>query len=230
MKLNNMPNKTRQNLYLQLADKINKFNEHANRKLELFLGSKNDLKRNLSQPASSAQTPVYNQNFNMQPQQPMMAQPMFTPQMPQTNMNTANGVTMNQAQQNRKRQLFIGQMLGGIGGGLGQAAGAVTGGVKDVASGLGANGGAGAGLLGAGAGLMMATMGSEGEEIERDNLQQDLRSKEFRFMMERGKKDTEMNKMDKLVRTHELRTNGRSETWRCTPMTSTRKLRPKFTC
>lgn len=190
MKLNNMSDQTRQDLYLQLADKINTFNEHSSRKLELFLGSKNDLKRNLAQHATAAQPPVYNQNYNPQPQQPMPQQAAYMP---------PNGVMMNRAPQMGKRQLFLDQMVGGITGGLGQAAGAVTGGVKSLAGGLGANGGAGAGLLGAGAGLMMATMGSEKEQMERDNLEQEVRSKEFRFMMERGKKDAEMNKMDKLV-------------------------------
>lgn len=247
MKLNNIPSKTKQQLYLQLADKINQFNEHSSRKLELFLGSKGDMKRNLTgqdSPANNYSAPTVNRSYSSAVQQPMMQQPvaqqpmMMQPmgqqaviQNGQMPMNVNNGLMMNQAQPNGRRKLFIGQMLGGIGGGIGQAAGALTGGAKSVASGLGANGGAGAGLLGAGAGLMMATMGSEKEEMERDNLQQELRSKEFRFMLERGKKDAEMNTMDKHVRPA-VWTGliGRFGTWNRKPMTLTRKWQRKFTC
>ena len=215
-----MPSKLKSQLYLQLADKINQFNEHSSRKLELFLGSKSDLKRGLSQNPSS-QVPIMNQNIQpmMQPvmmmqqpqmmqqqpqmmiQQPQMMQqqPQMMMQQPQMIQQPQNTVMMNQGNLNGKRKLFIQGMLGGLGNAASSVAGSVTGGVSNVAQGLGANGGAGAGLLGAGAGLMMATMGSEDERNERDNLEQDLRSKEFRYMLEKGKKDAEMNVLDKHV-------------------------------
>jgi hypothetical protein len=236
MKMNNMSTKNKNKLYLELADKINQFNKHSSRKLELFLGSKSELKRNLSE-GSSNQIPMMNQNMQpqmmqsqmmqpqmmqpqmmqpqmmqsqmMQPQmmqsqmmQPQMMQPqMMSPQMMQPQMmQQPQNVMINQGNMKGKRKLFIEGLVGGLGNTVSAAAGSLTGGVSSMAKGLGANGGAGAGLLGAGAGLAMATMGGDAEREERDNLQQDLRSKEFRYMLEKGKKDAEMNDMDKHVR------------------------------
>ena len=69
----------------------------------------------------------------------------------------------------------------------------------DIGSALGANGGAGAGMLGAGAGLMMATMGSDKEEAERQSLETDLRSREMELMMTVNKRSGELGSLESKV-------------------------------
>lgn len=211
-----MTKKTKNKLYTQLADKILNFNQHSNRKLELFLGSRDDFKRNLSQnqpnsnqnQISQGYQPMAENYTQMQMQRPTINQEMIPsmarqmpPSMPVSMppSNQINNIAINQNQNNGKRKLFIGGLIGGLGSAVSDVAGGAGDAAKSVASGLGANGGAGAGLLGAGAGLMMATMGEQDEINERDNLQQDLRNKEFRYMMETGKKTSEMGLMDKNV-------------------------------
>ena len=253
-KMSNISKETKDQLYSELEQRIDSFNQNSNRKLELSLGSKEELKRNLNQSKngpikSNAASVNPNPNMNMRRpvQQPVMQQappqvimqqapqpvmmqqmpqqmvmrtvpqPMMMQQMPQQmiiqqpamnmqmsqiqpqiprllpNQITQNNPTINPNQANNKRSLFLGQALGAISGGLGDAA-------SSVGGALGANGGAGAGLLGAGAGLAMATMGSSDEREERDNLGQELRSKEFKFMTKQGQKTSELGLMDNYVR------------------------------
>ena len=239
-KMESIPKENKKQLYTELADKIMTFNKHANRKLELFLGSHDDFKRNLSQnyqpmaqnfqemkmsrptinseviPELAQKMPnqmpmIQNNNGAQMNQMNQMNRMNQMNQMNQINqmnrmnqmnqMNRMNnGVQMNQMQNNGKRKLFIGGLINSVGGAAGSLVGGAGDAAKSVAGGLGANGGAGAGLLGAGAGLMMATMGADDERNERENLEQELRSKEFRFMMENGKKTSEMGLMDKSVR------------------------------
>jgi hypothetical protein len=143
----------------------------------------------MQQPIQQPMQPVMMQQAPVMMQQPMAPGTMQIPMVPQ------NGVMINGQQQPNapnRRSLFIGGLLGAVSPGLGDAASSVTGA-------LGANGGAGAGLLGAGAGLMMATMGKGEEQEERDNLGQELRSKEFKFMTKQGQKVAEFGIMDKEV-------------------------------
>lgn len=134
--------------------------------------------------------PMPNQYQQMPNQYQQM--PMANPQMMQYNNLPNQNQNQNQQMQNNNRHLFLGEALGSITGGLQDTA-------KSAMGGLGANGGAGAGLLGAGAGLAMATMGGDAEKEERSNLEQDLRSKEFRYMIQISKKQSEFNEMDKKV-------------------------------
>lgn len=202
MKMNNMSKKKKTKLYTQLANQIKKFNRKSSRKLRLFLGSKNKKKR---KPSLQNQINIPNSPS----QNILMAQYAQRPQITAhlSNPSPAESTPENPKQ---KRSLFLDGIIGSIAGGAGNigAAAANTAGdigsaAKETAGGvgsaLGANGGAGVGLLGAGAGLMMATMGSEDEQNERDNLSQDLRSKEFKFLMEQSKKSGEMGTLDKHV-------------------------------
>ena len=68
-----------------------------------------------------------------------------------------------------------------------------------IGSALGANGGAGAGMLGAGAGLMMATMGGDKEEAQRATLEGELRSKEMKLMMDVNKRSSEIGALESKV-------------------------------
>lgn len=235
-KMSNISKETKDQLYSELEQRIDSFNQNSNRKLELSLGSKEELKNNLNQSKNgpiksnaASVNPNPNMNMRRQVQQPVMQQappqvimqqapqPVMMQQMPQQmimqqpamnmqmsqiqpqiprllpNQITRNNPTINPNQANNKRSLFLGQALGAISGGLGDAA-------SSVGGALGANGGAGAGLLGAGAGLAMATMGSSDEREERDNLGQELRSKEFKFMTKQGQKTSELGLMDNYVR------------------------------
>jgi hypothetical protein len=213
MKMDNLSAKKKVKLYTQLANQIKTFNKNASRKLRLFMGSRKSLKTANKIPTlqnnimgTPSPTPTAIQSM-MQSQ--YLQRPHITAHLSNPSPVTANSAPINtqpQQQSTGKRALFLDALSGGlgnIGSALGDTASSAAGAVKDTAGGvgsaLGANGGAGIGLLGAGAGLMMATMGSEDERNERDNLEQELRSKEFKFIMEQGKKSTEMGTLDKHV-------------------------------
>jgi hypothetical protein len=177
-----------------LQKKINKFNKKSDRKLRINFNQQTQMNPN-----------YYNNNNNNNNPQNMAN---YQGQYYNPNMNN-NYQNTNQNQNNRN--LFLGGMIssvtgaaGGLVGGAGnlasKAAGGVAGAAKDVGGGLLANGGAGAGLLGAGAGLAMAFGGKAKEREEISNLEQDLRTKEMRFQMERGKKMTEMDELDRRVK------------------------------
>jgi hypothetical protein len=64
---------------------------------------------------------------------------------------------------------------------------------------LGANGGAGAGILGAGAGLAMATMGADKEEEEVRKLETELRNREMELMVSVNKRSSEIGTLENKV-------------------------------
>ena len=58
------------------------------------------------------------------------------------------------------------------------------------------NGGLGAGLLGAGAGLALAKGGEEAERLELQRLEGELRSMKFRMMMKMGERGQEISNLE----------------------------------
>ena len=54
-------------------------------------------------------------------------------------------------------------------------------------------------MLGAGAGLMMATMGGDKEEAQRATLEGELRSKEMKLMMDVNKRSSEIGALESKV-------------------------------
>lgn len=54
-------------------------------------------------------------------------------------------------------------------------------------------------MLGAGAGLMMATMGGDEEEAQRQGLESDLRSREMALMMTVNKRSSELGSLESKV-------------------------------
>ena len=69
----------------------------------------------------------------------------------------------------------------------------------DIGGALGANGGMGAGMLGAGAGLAMATMGADEEEEEVRSLESDVRNRDVSLMMTVNKRSGELGTIEARV-------------------------------
>lgn len=95
------------------------------------------------------------------------------------------GRELKQYNKKSQRKLFVGGMLSSVGEGLGSPAG----------------------MLGAGAGLAMATMGGDKEREERETLEADLRNKEMSLMMVINKRGGELGSLEAKVRTlisHEI--------------------------
>ena len=72
--------------------------------------------------------------------------------------------------------------------------------LDDIGGALGANGGMGAGMLGAGAGLAMATMGADEEQDEERSLESDVRNREMSLLMTVNKRSGELGTIESRVR------------------------------
>ena len=88
------------------------------------------------------------------------------------------GRELKQFNKKSDRKLFIGGLASGIGEGLTSPTG----------------------MLGAGAGLAMATMGSDKEREERETLEAEVRNKEMALMMVVNKRGGELGSLEAKVR------------------------------
>ena len=182
-KLNSMKESKKSNLMKKLKLQVKKFNKKSDRKLKINFDS-----NNISQYTPNNQYQNMNNNMNNMQYQNMNNNMQYQ------NMNNQDS-QMNQDH----RKLFLGGLVSSIGGVASQAAGGLGNVAKSVTGGLTSNGGLGAGLLGAGAGMAMAFGGQAKEREEISNLEMDLRTKEMRYQMERGKKQTELDELDRRV-------------------------------
>lgn len=220
-KLNTLTSHKKKNLFLQLKKKIKKFNRKSNRKLVLLKNGNYKVVNHKRSLVNMVQTynnmggyqqpqMMVNPNYNMVPNNMNMANNMNMNRPNNMNMYQPNNMNMgnnpngiryvnmapNRPMNQANRGLFIEGLVGGVGqmasGVVGSATGAVTGAAKS----LGADGGSGAALLGAGAGLAMATMGKDKERNEISDLEQDVRNKEFHYFMQVNKKNGEIDHME----------------------------------